>query len=170
MHAYVAILHASWRGRAIRIPCLRTPRMAFLQEGQANLRREPQVCIRDGWLAGCGSISVAAAAANAAAAALLVLWLQLKCSCGSRLMLWLQLKCSCGPRLMPWLRLKCSCGSGLMLWLRLVQRPRLMMCHRLSPCLGQCIIHTTHAHDAEAMAAFRSPPYADGTSERAPPR
>ena len=40
------------------------------------------------------------------------------------------------------------------------------------------IIHTTHTHDAEAMAAFRSrvpvsrsrpPPCADGTSERAPP-
>ena len=25
MHAYVAILHASWRGRAVLIPCPRTP-------------------------------------------------------------------------------------------------------------------------------------------------
>ena len=49
MHAYVAILHVSWRGRAVLIPCSRTPRMAFLQEGQANLR-EPRVCIRDGSL------------------------------------------------------------------------------------------------------------------------
>ena len=45
--------------------------------------------------------------------------------------------------------------------------------------LGHYTIRTTRAHDAEAMAAFRSrvpvsrsrpPPYADGTSERAPPR
>ena len=45
----------------------------------------------------------------------------------------------------------------------------------LSRFLGHFTIHTTHAHDAEAMAAFRSrvpisrsrpPPYADGTSEK----